>query len=89
MCFLALFGAKPWNYYLFDAFHCFHLYVQLNRGLKTITVNRAKFAVNFSFVGLLLQVILSDTSCFGHCCNKNRNIYNIRPNGAKFLGFSC
>jgi len=38
MCFLALFGPKPWNYY-FDVFYSFHNYpyVQPKRGLKTIT----------------------------------------------------
>ena len=58
------------------------------RATKTRTedYNRAKFALNLSFVGLLLQVILSDKKAgFGHCCNKNKNIYNIKSIGAKFL----
>jgi len=25
---------------------------------------------------------------FGQCCNKNKNIYNIRPNSAKFLSIN-
>ena len=85
MCFLALFGPKPLNYY-FDAFHSFHNYLSL-RTTKTRTedYNRAKYALNFSFVGLLLQVILLGTSWFWTLCNKNKNVYNIRPNAAKFL----
>jgi len=60
VCFLALFGAKPCNYY-FDAFHSFHNpYVLIQTRIEDY--NRKK--INFSFVGLLLQVILSDTSWF-------------------------
>ena len=49
---------------------------------RTEDYNRAKFALKYSFVGILLQVILSGGGAqagFGHCCNKNKNIYNIRP----------
>ena len=67
MCFLALFGAKPWNYY-FYAFHSFHNrpnpYSLRATKSRTQDYNREKFVLNFSFVGLLLQVILSYTSWF-------------------------
>ena len=58
--FLALFGPESWNYY-FDVFHNFDNYPTKTR---TEDYNRAQFALNFSFVGLLLQVILSVTSWF-------------------------
>jgi len=36
-----------------------------------------------------LQVVLSNTSWFWtHYCNKNKNIYNIRPNSVKFLSIN-
>jgi len=39
--------------------------------------NRAKFVLNFSFVGLLLQVVLSDTLVLHTVAiNKSKNIYN-------------
>jgi len=58
----------------------------------SVKLRAPKYSLNFSFVGLLLQVILSGTSwfwCFGHWCNKNKNVYTIRPNAAKFLSISC
>ena len=54
--------------------------IRLATKTRTRDYNRAKFALNFSFVGLYSCKLLFRTQAgFGQYCNKNKNIYNIRP----------
>jgi len=60
--------------------------------MRTGDYNPAKFALNFSFVRLLLQVILLETSWLvvsDTFVIRIRIFYNIRSNDAKFLSINC
>jgi len=72
--FLVLRNPGTWNYFTFTISITGIRTVQATK-TRTRDYNRAKFALNFSFIGLVLKVVQ----------NQLKNIYNIRPNNVKFL----